>query len=129
MPEALGEAGAHDVRLLGGGVDDELAQPRVPLRDHAAALERAHDLARGAQLARDGDGGLGLDGLEVHVDVGGEEEVVAPVLVHQRRAGLARLQHVGDDGQRIEVELDLGRPGPRPRPASGATHMATSSPT
>ena len=39
---------------------------------------------------------------------GGEEEIVAPVLVHQRRAGLARRQHVGDGGQRLEVELDLG---------------------
>ena len=28
--QALGEAGAHDVRLLGGGVHDELAEPRLP---------------------------------------------------------------------------------------------------
>ena len=107
QPETFGETRAHDVRLLGRGVHDQLAQPRVPLRDHAAALERAHDLARGAQLARHRDGGLGLDGLEVHVDGAGEKEVVAPVLVHQRRARLARLQHVGDDGQRIEIQLDL----------------------
>ena len=106
--QALGEARAHDMRLLGRGVDDQLAQPRMPTGDHAAPLDRAHDLARGAQLARDRDGSLGLHGLEVHVDVGGEKEIVAPMLVHQRRAGLARLQHVDDGRQRIEVELDLG---------------------
>ena len=76
--------------------------------DHAAALDRAHDLPRGAQLARHRDGGLGLHGLEVHVGRGGEIEVVAPVLVHQRRARLARGQHVGDRRQRIEIDLDLG---------------------
>ena len=107
-PEALGEARADDVRLLGGGVEDELAQARMPAGDHAASLDRAHDLARGPELAGDGHGGLGFDGLEVDVDAGGEEEVVAPGLVHQRRAGLARLQHVDDHGQRVEVELDLG---------------------
>ena len=123
QPQAFGEARAHDVRLLRRGVHDELAEPRLPLGDHAAALERAHGLARGAQLARDGDGGLGLDGLEVDVDGGGEKEVVAPVLVHQRRARLAAGQHVGDDGQRIEIELDLGGEvfglGPRRRDAHG----------
>ena len=116
--ETFGEAGAHDVRLLGRRVHDQLAEPRVPLRDHAAALERAHDLARGAQLARHRDGGLGLDGLEVDVDVGGEEEVVAPVLVHQRCARLARLQHVGHDGQRHRGRARSRRRGPRPRRAS-----------
>ena len=117
QPEAFGKPRAHDVRLLGRGVHDELAQPRVPLRDHAAPLERAHDLAGGAQLARHRHGRLGLDGLEVHVDGAGEIEVVAPVLVHERRAGLARLQHVGDDRQRLEVQLDLAGEvlGLRPR--------------
>ena len=52
-PEALGEARAHDVGLLGGGVDDELAQARMPVGDDAAPFERAHHLARGPELARD----------------------------------------------------------------------------
>ena len=37
-----------------------------------------------------------------------EEDVVAPVLVHQRAAGLARFSHVVDGGQRLEVERDGG---------------------
>ena len=115
--EAFGEAGADDVGLLRRGVHDELAEPRVPLRDHAAPLERAHDLARGPQLPRDGVGGLGFGCLEVRLHVGDEEQVIAPGLVHQRCAGLAAIEHVGHDGQRLEVELDRGRQilGLRPR--------------
>ena len=60
-----------------------------PMRQHAASFERAHHLARGAQFARHRVGRLGLDGGEVDVDLGGEKEVVAPGLVHQRRAGRA----------------------------------------
>ena len=87
-------------------------------------FERAHDLARGAQLARHRHGGLGLDGLEVDVDGAGEEQVVAPVLVHQRRARLRRAASMSlRHRQRIEVELDLGgnvfRLGARRRHAHG----------
>ena len=96
------------MRLLGGGVDHELAEARVPLGDDAAALEGAHGLTGGAQLARHRHGGLGLDRLEVHVGGGGEEKIVAPVLVDERRAGTTRGQHVGNDGQRLEVDLDFG---------------------
>ena len=87
----------------------------------AAPLDRAHGLAGGAQLARHRHGGLRLDRLEVHVGGGGEKQVVAPVLVHQRRAGLASGQHVGHRRQRLEVDLDLGGKvlglGPRGRGA------------
>src|SRR5262245_1009724 len=46
QPEALGETRAHDVWLLRGRVHDELPEARMPLGDHAAALDRTHDLAR-----------------------------------------------------------------------------------
>ncbi len=107
--EAFGETGADDVGLLGGGMDDELAEPRVPGRHHAAAFERAHHLARGGQLARHRHRGLRLDRLEVDVDAGRQEQVVAPGLVHQRRAGLAGGEHVAHDRQGLEIELDLAR--------------------
>ena len=74
-------------------------------------------------------GGLGLDGLEVHVDVGGEEQVVAPVLVHQRRAGLARrpaCRRTAGSGSKSS-SISAARSSASAR--VGATHMATSSPT
>ncbi len=108
QPQTFREPGAHDVRLLGGGVDDELTEARVPLGDDAAALEGAHGLTGGAQLARHRHGGLGLDRLEIHIRGAGEVEVVAPVLVDERRAGTTRGQHVGNDGQRLEVDFDFG---------------------
>ena len=37
-----------------------------------------------------------------------EEEIVAPVLVHQRRSRPAAGQHVVHGGQRFEVHVDLG---------------------
>ena len=92
---------------------------RMPVGDHAAAFERAHDLARGAQLARDGDGGLGLDGLEVDVGGGGQEQVVAPVLVHQRRAGLARRPACRRPRAAARGRARSRRRGPRPRRGSG----------
>ena len=62
--EALGKPGLHDVRHLRRGDDGEIAQTVVPPGEHAAALERQHALARGADFAghRDGRGGrCGLD--------------------------------------------------------------------
>jgi hypothetical protein len=126
--ETLGEARAHDVRLLGGGVDDQLAQPRMPMGDHAAAFDRAHDLARGAQLARHRHGSLGFDGLEVTSMLVVRKRLSAPVLVHQRRPGLARLQHVDDAGSGSRSSsISAARSSASAR--VGATHRAISSPT
>ena len=75
------------------------------MRDHAAALDRAHALPRGAELPCHGDGGLGRDGRHVVVHQGLEEEVVAPVLVHEGRVRLPRGQHVVHRRQRLEVHL------------------------
>src|SRR5581483_3852119 len=46
--EALRQPRAHDVGLLRRGVDNELAEARVPAGNDAAALHRAHYLASGA---------------------------------------------------------------------------------
>ena len=60
----------------------------------------------GADVPRDFDRrGLGdlVDGA-VFAEL--DEDVVAPLLVHQRRAGLASLQHVGDGRQFFQFERD-----------------------
>ena len=78
-------------------------------RRHAASFQRAHRLACSPQLAHDLPRRLGLDGGEGDVGVGGEEEIVAPVLMQEWRAGLAAREHVVHRGQRIEIDLDPGR--------------------
>ena len=58
---------------------------------------------------------------DVNLEETFEEDIVAPVLVNQRAAGLARLAHVVDGGQRLEVErhrgCDIFGLGPRLRHA------------
>ena len=58
-----------------------------------------------------------------------EENVVAPVLVDQRRARLARLQHVVHRRQFLVVDLDRSGDVLGFGARVGATHIATSSPT
>ena len=41
---------------------------------------------------------------DVDLEIGFEKDVVAPMLVHQRRARLARLAHVVDGGKLLEIE-------------------------
>ena len=76
---------------------------RVPEGDHAAALDRRHALPRGADLARDLDRRVERLG-DVDVDERLEEDVVGPMLMHQRRRRLARRQHVVHGRQLVEVE-------------------------
>ena len=102
--EALGEARAHDVRYLGGAMDDELLEPAVPMRDHPPALERRHALARRAELARELDGSRPCGRFDVALDSGLEKDVVAPGLVKERGVGTPALQHVVDRGQLLELE-------------------------
>src|SRR5215472_16929072 len=55
--EALGHAALHDVRHLGRADEREKTQPGVPMGEDAASLQREHAMARGADFARDLDGG------------------------------------------------------------------------
>ena len=105
----------------------QLLEAPVPEGDHAAPFDRRHALAGGADLARDLD--RRVERLaDVDIDEGLEKDVVAPVLVHQRRAGFPRLQHVVDGRQLVEIERDdCAMSSASARVA--ATHMATSSPT
>ena len=54
--EASGEAGANDVRNLGRGMQNDLIEPPVIDRDHAAPFERRHALSGRAQRSPDHDG-------------------------------------------------------------------------
>ena len=107
--ETLREPGAVDVRHLRRRMDGELVEPPVVVRHHAAPLDRRHALARGADAPPHADRGARADACEIVVDHGLEHDVVAPVLVHERRPRLDRRDHVDDGGQLLELDLDQRR--------------------
>ena len=70
---------------------------------------------------------------DVDLEIGFEKDVIAPMLVHQRRTRLARLPHVVDGGKLLEIERHRRRNvlglGTRRRHAHGdefadLTHLA-----
>ena len=111
------------MRHLRRAGDDQLVEPRIPFRQHAAALDRRHALPRGAQRADHLGGGDGVEVGQILLPPGLEEGVVRPVLMDQRCAGGAGRQHVGDGRQRLEFQLAGGDQvlglGPRRRDAGG----------
>ena len=115
---------------LGRRGHGELAEPRVPLGEHALALDRRHALACGADLARHPDRGARGDRLDVVLHAGLEKDVVAPVLVDQRRVRIAGAEHVGDRRQDIEIDRDAVRhvlglgPGPGDADRHHFAHLA-----
>ncbi len=106
--ETFGKTATGDVRHLGRRMQRELVGPAIEGRDHATAFERGHALPRGRDLARHLDRRVERGG-DVDLVMGLEEDVVAPMLVHQGRAGLACLQHVRDSRQLFQLERHGGR--------------------
>ena len=105
QPQTFREAGAHDMRHLVAGVQNELVHAAVPIGDRAAAFDRSHALAGGGNLARDLDRRVER-GLDIDVDERLKERVVAPVLVQERRVRQARRKHVVHGRQLLEIDLD-----------------------
>ncbi len=118
----LRKSGADDMRELGCAVDDQLAQPRVPLRDEASALDRRHDLAGGSQLARDLHRRRLGDRFDRAVETDLEIDVPLDLIVHQHAAGLLRGEHVDDGRQLLIVHRDLRRDVLRLGPRVGDAH-------
>ena len=76
--------------ICAAGIERELVEAVIEGRDDAAAFQRRHALPRGRDLARHLD--RRIERLrDVDLEIGFEKDVVAPMLVHQRRARLARL--------------------------------------
>ena len=97
------------MRKLGRAMQDQLALPALPQRDEAAALDRRHDLARGAKLARDlHRRGLGR-GFDRAVEADLEEDVSLDRVVDLNAARLLRLEHVDDRRQLVVFDGDLRR--------------------
>jgi hypothetical protein len=94
--QAFGHAALHDMRHLGSADNGEISQPVIPIGDDAASFHREHAMARGADFARDFDGGGFCDALDRPVGEEFDEDVVTPFLVHQRRVRSPCRQHVDD---------------------------------
>ena len=119
--ETFRQSGAHDVRHLAGRVDRQLLEPRVPERDHAAPFDRRHALARGTDFARHLDRRVERPA-DIDIDERLEKHVVAPVLVNEHGVVLARVQHVVNGRQLLEIERDRRREVFRFRPCRSDAH-------
>ncbi len=116
-PQRLGQVTAHLVGLLGGLPEGEPALVPIVAGQDAAWLDRhAGDPLRADPPAHHLEGVL--DGV---IDVAGgeflgEQQVVAPRRLHQRRAGAQGLVGIGRRRQCLVVHLDQlgGRHGGRP---------------
>ena len=90
-------------------VQDQLAEPGVPLRHEAAALDRRHDLARGPEFPRDlHRRGLGCcfdRAIEAHFEI----DVPFDSVVHQHAARFLGLEHVDDRRQFLILDDNLRR--------------------
>ena len=105
--QRIRKAGAHHMGELRCAMEHKLAIAGVPLSDEAAALDRRHDLARGAQRARHLDVGGGGSLFDVPVKSGLEEGVALDGVVHLRRAGLDRFQHIDHRRKLFIFDADL----------------------
>ena len=104
--KAFGEAGAHHMRHLRRGMQRQHFQIAVPDRQHAAPFQRRHALPGGAVAPRDNGSGILHRRLETDIDGGFQEGVLLPMRMQQGGVGIARLRHVVDRRQLLEIDLD-----------------------
>ncbi len=67
--QAFGQARAHDMRNLGGGINNELLNAAVPIGHNAAPFHGRHHLAGCADLAADFNRRV-FHRVDIHRDVG-----------------------------------------------------------
>ena len=93
-PKALAKPGLNGMRELRRGDEREIAQPQVAIGDDAASFHRKHAVPGGADFPRHLDR-RGLGNL-IHRAIFREcdEDIVAPLLVHQWSAGFQGGQHI-----------------------------------
>src|SRR6266850_7012811 len=79
--EAFGQTTARDMRHLRCGIERELIEAVIEGRDDATPLERRHALPCGRYLARHLDRRVERAG-DVDFEIGLEENVIAPMIMH-----------------------------------------------
>jgi hypothetical protein len=95
------------VRHLGRGVDHELVQPVVAIREHRAALERHGHVAMHAVAAPEHDVGGARRRIDVAVrEYALDEGIAAPTLMHEGRGFAARKRCVNDGRDELEIDVN-----------------------
>ena len=103
-----GKAVADEYRRLRGVPDRHLAGARVPLRDHAAGLDRRRDAVLVEEAAFDDAIGLGGGGGIIALGLPHMRgDVGADVVVHQRRAALQAFFEIDHCGKLLELDVDI----------------------
>ena len=126
--QALGQHAADHVRHLRGADHHQLVSLMVPVGQHRLALHRHHALPRQVDLAPHHHVRLRRQFVELLVDIERDEDVVAPLLVHEialRRLGAGNVrvhrQVVVVDLDQFGVVLGLGA-GRRDHHGDGFAH-------
>ena len=104
--QAFRQTGTDQMWNLGRSVDDQLPGLFIPMCQSALALHRIHALPGSVVFALDHNGGPVADAVDVAVEFGGEEQVVAPVFMQKCRTGFARFQCIDNRRQRLKIDLD-----------------------
>ncbi len=106
--EHRGKAVANEHRRLRGVPDRHLVGAGVPLRHHAAGLDRRGNAVLVAKAAFEDQiglrGGAAIIALGL-ADMGGD--VGAEIVVNMRRCGVERLFDIDDRRQDVEIDLDI----------------------
>ena len=104
--QELAKAGADQMRDLGGGVHDELPGAVIPPGQQTLALHRVHHLAGAGELQVDAHRGVFRHRSDAAVELGLQEQIVAPVFVQQRSTRVASGGNRGDRGELLVLHLD-----------------------
>jgi len=96
------------VRHLGAGIKRQLVEAMIEGGDHTAALERRHALARRRYFARHLDGCIERR-RDIDLEGAFEKDIVAPVLMDERRLCVTRLPHVVNGWKLVEIQRHRSR--------------------
>src|SRR5262249_50488052 len=104
--QAFAQAGLNGMRKLGRCDEREITQPRITKGENATTFHREHAMPGSADVPRDLDGrGLG-DVVNGTIFAELDENVVAPLFMHQGRSRLTSLEHIDDGRQLVEFKCN-----------------------
>ena len=107
--ESFGNRDANGMRRLGRAVDHDLVEPVIAVGQHGAAFHRRPRLPVHPVFALDDDLRIARRRLDVAAGDGAlDEEVVAPMLMDERAAGVERCRCVDHCVEHLEVDDDAG---------------------